>query len=746
MCPFLYYMVRDFHVGPDIWIGYYAGLLWTGFWGANLVTTLLWGHLSDKYGRKVVLLFGLFMTSVSTLCLGLSTRYHDAMLALILQGACTGLVPISKCTIGELANAEQRRHDIKEEAAKAQSRLSNNRPKQTPPPRSLYRDHGGIDSRGRSSAHFSDVDLASTLGLDEKSRMPRHDSEEDIYQDDNQDDWHSLSSHSEYNRDECDDSKAPDDGGHPALTAKVDFAARGYSALVIAMALGAAVGPWAGGSLARRPILGFESYPYFAPCLLASLLGIILTGVVALLLNETHPKWATPSEQGWALENSTRAEHDGVPPTQARGRSGLSEPRGFTGGVALQPELAGLSTSSRAAISEPVAIQQQQAEAGRTAHSSISISTAPSTASSQLSPATELCLILGIYTLLVLTSILSSEFTMLYTQSPIFRGGLEFSAKVLGQVLTVRGTLKLLFNLFGYPWMVSRLGLLKCLKLGILVIGTLSVLGMGWFVPWRVEEERRALLGSFDTTGQNGQEDEARAAPVGMGVILVCLSLISAGDVLGYISVLVLFGKSADRYKGSKRQNITESDGCTQQGQGRGGSGLLWSLAQVSANVMRITGPVLAGLLWSLTGRATGVQSVAWVTGLHHPHESFSPMQVYELTPTVGDFKPTEYSRTYFEQAQQQQQHFEPSQGQSAFALAAGVAALERTAVATGALLHEPTSSFWTISAGIVQGSTCVFYLVGAICVINFVACHILSISSSSPPSGKTVAVRADEE
>lgn len=48
ICPFLYIMVRDFHVGLDIWIGYYAGLLLTGYWGANLCTTLFWGHLSGK--------------------------------------------------------------------------------------------------------------------------------------------------------------------------------------------------------------------------------------------------------------------------------------------------------------------------------------------------------------------------------------------------------------------------------------------------------------------------------------------------------------------------------------------------------------------------------------------------------------------------------------------------------------------------------------------------------------------------
>lgn len=57
ICPFLYYMVRDFHVGIDIWIGYYAGLLLTGYWGANLCTTLLWGHLSGKEKNRVQLFY-----------------------------------------------------------------------------------------------------------------------------------------------------------------------------------------------------------------------------------------------------------------------------------------------------------------------------------------------------------------------------------------------------------------------------------------------------------------------------------------------------------------------------------------------------------------------------------------------------------------------------------------------------------------------------------------------------------------
>lgn len=48
ICPFLHYMVRDFHVGADKWTGYYAGLLLTSFWGASLATTLFWAYLSGN--------------------------------------------------------------------------------------------------------------------------------------------------------------------------------------------------------------------------------------------------------------------------------------------------------------------------------------------------------------------------------------------------------------------------------------------------------------------------------------------------------------------------------------------------------------------------------------------------------------------------------------------------------------------------------------------------------------------------
>lgn len=221
ICPFLYYMVRDFHVGLDIWIGYYAGLLLTGYWGANLCTTLVWGHLSgkrkeynfweaikkkddatndrlyclelvlDKYGRKAVLLFGLFMTSLSTVYLGLATCYHDAMWALVFQGACTGLIPVSKCAIGEIANRQQRIHDAQ------MSSLPRHRHHQRPP---SYEARVQQDFVGNEKIDMEGEER-------EACSNPECDAEETVRE---------------------------------RLQPREDYAAKGYSGLVIAVAIGAA--------------------------------------------------------------------------------------------------------------------------------------------------------------------------------------------------------------------------------------------------------------------------------------------------------------------------------------------------------------------------------------------------------------------------------------------------------------------------------------------------------------------------
>ncbi|KAF9573307.1 hypothetical protein EC968_008761 [Mortierella alpina] len=410
---------------------------------------------------------------------------------------------------------------------------------------------------------------------------------------------------------------------------KIDFASKGYSALVIALAIGSALGPLAGGNLTDKQVPGFESYPYFAPCLLASSVGLVITGIVALGLTESHPKWAKPTEVERAIESDIHESgisHQSSTPLR-RGRSGYDmamDLRVSSTNMATPESSLALAQESKEVLAIPCVDDARGSAEPQACGMRLGIQeiqstppactctcdTAPDSTiefsegdeSFALSPATELCLVLTIYTLLVLTSILGGEFVMLYTQSSSHRGGLQYSAKTFGEVLTLRGIVKLVFNLFGYPWLVARLGLLKCLRLGILIIGSTSVFGLGLLVPWNVYKQDTSTwkqLQDMEHTGTglgSGFEiEDGRSA--GVGTILLCLSLISVGDVLGYISVLVLFGKSAERLKCVYTKNGATmlGDNAIEQAQPpteRGGSGVLWSVAQASANVMRLAAPI----------------------------------------------------------------------------------------------------------------------------------------------------------
>lgn len=340
------------------------------------------------------------------------------------------------------------------------------------------------------------------------------------------------------------------------------------------------MGPLVGGSLTKKQIPGFEKYTYLAPCLLAAGFGLLVTFLVALVLNETNPKWTKPlPELPRDISGLTTTRRAFTTTTIRRGRPGYEQSRRFLleegilnngsnspgrqsgleeidygGGVGssdIQPKRPHpTSSQSLSPTIHPLERQQLSLSICTCPHPSPTTSTPPLPPTKTiLSPATQLFLILGIYSLLVLTSILGSEFVMLYTQSPRAHGGLDFSARTLGQVLTMRGILKLSFNLFGYPFMVRRLGLVHCLRLGIAVIGTISILGMGWFVPWSVERERDIEMALATTTTSHSHFNNSNTSeammmgdqtPIGMSVVLLCMSMISIGDVLGYISVLVL--------------------------------------------------------------------------------------------------------------------------------------------------------------------------------------------------------------
>ncbi|KAF5197663.1 zinc induced facilitator-like [Thalictrum thalictroides] len=55
--PFLYFMIRDTHIAKsEEDIGYYAGFVGASFMFGRSLTSVLWGVIADRYGRKPVIL------------------------------------------------------------------------------------------------------------------------------------------------------------------------------------------------------------------------------------------------------------------------------------------------------------------------------------------------------------------------------------------------------------------------------------------------------------------------------------------------------------------------------------------------------------------------------------------------------------------------------------------------------------------------------------------------------------------
>ncbi|OAX34875.1 MFS general substrate transporter [Rhizopogon vinicolor AM-OR11-026] len=75
--PYINQLIRELDItgGDDAAVGYYAGIIESLFFVAQALTVLRWSRLSDRIGRKPVLLIGLSGSFISILCFGLSTNF-----------------------------------------------------------------------------------------------------------------------------------------------------------------------------------------------------------------------------------------------------------------------------------------------------------------------------------------------------------------------------------------------------------------------------------------------------------------------------------------------------------------------------------------------------------------------------------------------------------------------------------------------------------------------------------------------
>ncbi|KAG9087322.1 hypothetical protein FS749_002997, partial [Ceratobasidium sp. UAMH 11750] len=103
--PFVNQMVEEIGVTDDPkTIGYYSGLVEGLFALAQFCTVWFWGSLSDRIGRRPVLIFGLCGVIGSTISFGLSKSFHMMLISRTLSGALNGNVAVIKSVMGEITD------------------------------------------------------------------------------------------------------------------------------------------------------------------------------------------------------------------------------------------------------------------------------------------------------------------------------------------------------------------------------------------------------------------------------------------------------------------------------------------------------------------------------------------------------------------------------------------------------------------------------------------------------------------
>ncbi|WOH13518.1 hypothetical protein DCAR_0833028 [Daucus carota subsp. sativus] len=105
--PFLYFMVRDFNIAKEEEdISYYAGYVGSTLMLGRALTSVFWGMVADRYGRKVVIIFGTFSVVVLNTLFGLSINLWMAIATRFLLGSLNGLLGPIKAYAIELVRCE----------------------------------------------------------------------------------------------------------------------------------------------------------------------------------------------------------------------------------------------------------------------------------------------------------------------------------------------------------------------------------------------------------------------------------------------------------------------------------------------------------------------------------------------------------------------------------------------------------------------------------------------------------------
>ncbi|XP_010514733.1 PREDICTED: probable peptide/nitrate transporter At3g43790 [Camelina sativa] len=105
--PYLYFMIKDFGIAKqEEDIGFYAGFVGSSFMIGRALTSIVWGKLADRYGRKPIILIGTFSVIIFNTLFGLSTSFWLAISFRFLLGCFNCLLGVIRAYASEVVSEE----------------------------------------------------------------------------------------------------------------------------------------------------------------------------------------------------------------------------------------------------------------------------------------------------------------------------------------------------------------------------------------------------------------------------------------------------------------------------------------------------------------------------------------------------------------------------------------------------------------------------------------------------------------
>ena len=106
--PFLTYLVEDLAAADGITeVGLWVGLLMTSYSAAQFLFSPFWGSVSDRIGRRPVLMVGLIGNTVFFAMFGLANTLIIALAARFLAGVFNGNLAVARAYIGDVSSPAQ---------------------------------------------------------------------------------------------------------------------------------------------------------------------------------------------------------------------------------------------------------------------------------------------------------------------------------------------------------------------------------------------------------------------------------------------------------------------------------------------------------------------------------------------------------------------------------------------------------------------------------------------------------------